>query len=485
MNPFSFKTYFLCLCLVAAVMLGSSLFSFSDAGIAVASAQSDQVFFGNLHSHTSYSDGSGTPEEAYKHARDAQNAKLDFMALTEHNHAEALGPDGRGIGTEPALYKGSGSESLISTARRMTEDGRFVALYGQEFSTISSGNHVNVFEIGEVIGVQKGRFDLLLDFLATNKDSAGQPAIIMFNHPKNTLEVEAKEYGRDDFGTAENWVKRMGAQARLIQIINGPGQAAGENLDPARPDEDAFFKYLNMGFKVAPTADQDNHEKNWGSATPARTAIVAPALTKVNVLDALRRRHVYATEDKNLKVVIKVNGRLCGDVISPVPVGELSIEYRIADSDEPNAEYAIQVFRDAVGGPTAQMVTSVSTEPGGGSGMIEDIAISNAPQYIFFKIVQFNEDGDEEYVWTAPVWFQNQPDEVIVTPGPGFNPGGPGTTPPPAADKAVASRNSNTFHVSGSCFDAQRIKPANLVKGAEARRGRHQHSGCPRTTGPR
>jgi len=484
MKPFSFKTYFLCLCLVAAVMVGSSILSFSEVRVAVAASLSDQVFFGNLHSHTSYSDGSGTPDEAYKHARDAQNAKLDFMALTEHNHAEALGPDGIGIATQPALYKGADANSLISTARRLTEDGRFVALYGQEFSTISSGNHVNVFEIGEVIGVQKGRFDLLLDFLATNKDSTGQPAIIMLNHPKNTLEVEAKEYGRDDFSTLDNWVKRMGAQARLIQIINGPGQAAGDNHDPARPDEDAFFKYLNLGFKVAPTADQDNHEKNWGSATPARTAIVAPTLTKASVLDALRRRHVYATEDKNLKVVIKVNGHLCGDVISPVPVGELSIEYRIEDADEPNAEYAIQVFRDAVGGPAAQMATSVSTAAGGGSGVIEDVVISTAsPQYLFFKVVQFNENGDEEYAWTAPVWFQSQP-EVIVTPGPGPGPG-PGTTPPPATDKAVASRNSNTFHVSNQCFDAQRIKPANLVKGAEARRGRHQHPGCPRTTGPR
>jgi len=211
------------------------------------------------------------------------------MALTEHNHAEALGSDNRGIATEPALYKGSGADSLISTARRMTQDGQFVALYGQEFSTISSGNHVNVLDIGEVIGVQKGRFDLLLDFLAANRDSSGQPALIMLNHPKNTLEVEAKEYGRDDFGSFDNWVKRMGAQVRLIQLINGPGQTPGENLSPARPDENAFLKYLNMGFKVAPTADQDNHLKNWGSATTARTAIVATSLTKVSVLDALRR----------------------------------------------------------------------------------------------------------------------------------------------------------------------------------------------------
>ena len=47
------------------------------------------AFFGNLHSHTSYSDGSGSPAEAYAHARD--EAKRHFLALTEHNHAEALG----------------------------------------------------------------------------------------------------------------------------------------------------------------------------------------------------------------------------------------------------------------------------------------------------------------------------------------------------------------------------------------------------------
>lgn len=84
------------------------------------------------------------------------------------------------------------------------------------------------------------------------------------------------------------------------------------------------------------------------------------------LLSLLLPRRAIRSSLETSKVVIKVNGRLFGDVISPVPVGELSIEYRIEDEDEPNAEYATQVFRDAVGGPTAQMVTSVSTEAGGG-----------------------------------------------------------------------------------------------------------------------
>ena len=37
------------------------------------------VYFGNLHSHTAYSDGTGTPREAYDHAR--TQGRIDFLAI--------------------------------------------------------------------------------------------------------------------------------------------------------------------------------------------------------------------------------------------------------------------------------------------------------------------------------------------------------------------------------------------------------------------
>lgn len=75
----------------------------------VASAQTEKVFFGNLHSHTSYSDGSGLPSEAYEHAREAG---LDFLVISDHNHkqaengAKADRRDGILIGKDPTLYVG-------------------------------------------------------------------------------------------------------------------------------------------------------------------------------------------------------------------------------------------------------------------------------------------------------------------------------------------------------------------------------------------
>jgi hypothetical protein len=116
------------------------------------SAQAEKVFFGNLHSHTSYSDGSGTPDETYHHAHEV--AHLDFLAITEHNHAQceegasADRKDGIMIATSPQLYTGPDESALMPEAQKWTTDGQFVALYGQEFSSISKGNHINVFKVG-------------------------------------------------------------------------------------------------------------------------------------------------------------------------------------------------------------------------------------------------------------------------------------------------------------------------------------------------
>src|SRR3954447_15448391 len=89
-----------------------------------ASRAEEKVYFGLLHGHTSFSDGSGKPDDAFKMARDAG---LSFFAVTEHNHKQAAGPDG--IFLTPALHS-----DLVKSARDHTKDGQFVAIWGQEVS---------------------------------------------------------------------------------------------------------------------------------------------------------------------------------------------------------------------------------------------------------------------------------------------------------------------------------------------------------------
>lgn len=436
-----------------------------DAGPVVATSTARgflNVYFGNLHAHTSYSDGVEEPNTAFLHARDV--GKLDFMALTEHNHNQA----GR-IADDHALYSGMGPNSLISIANRLTENGRFVALYGQEFSTISAGNHMNVLDVPAVIDVPNGAFGQLLNtWLPAHQDTLGGLAVLLLNHPAIASSSPDKEYGRDDFGSEAEWIRRVGSEAAMIAMINGPSHATGEGIKPSPPAESEVFRYLNLGFHLAPTADQDNHKSTWGTITNARTAVIADDLSKAALLRAMKARHVYATEDKNLRIVCRVNGQLCGDQLSPVPpVGsELSIELTIHDDDEPAASYKIDVFSDHIGGEPAHDPIEVVSITGNTVTpfRIEDIRYNGGSQYVFFRIRQLTEDGDEDRAWTAPVWI-----EAGATPLP----------PPEDNSRVVASRHSSIYHIDPNCAGAKAIKPANKIFGAEAKRDRTAHVNCP------
>jgi histidinol phosphatase-like PHP family hydrolase len=99
-----------------------------------------KVYFGLMHAHTSFSDGEGTPDDAYTMAKEAS---LDFFAITEHNHNQAVGNDD--IFLTETLY-----DELQESAARHTVDGEFLAIWGQEVSTISKGNHENIFFASDI-----------------------------------------------------------------------------------------------------------------------------------------------------------------------------------------------------------------------------------------------------------------------------------------------------------------------------------------------
>ena len=363
------------------------------------------VFFGNLHSHTALSDGSGTPSEAYTRARDV--AGLDFLAITEHNHAQA-----GDIANNHALYTGPGNLSLIPTANAFTEEGVFVALYGQEFSSISRGNHVNVLDAPAVIDVANGDFRALIeDWLPLNLDTQGQPPLLLLNHPM--LGPNDLEYGIDDFADEAAWLAALDPRASLMNLMNGPSHDDGTGLEPGTPSESEFRRYLNIGLHVAPTADQDNHKRNWGDATDARTAVLAPILTKASLLTAMRQRRVYATKDPNLRLVYRLNGELLGSRIQgadvPAAGTALTLSLEIADDDEPMAAYVVEVFADEVGGAVSSAPLRTQNVSGNGTHMISGVSYQGGSQYVYLRVKQAGVDT----AWTAPVWL-----EPVATPTP-------------------------------------------------------------------
>lgn len=388
-----------------------------------AAAQTDQVRFGNLHAHTSYSDGLGLPREAYEMAC---NAGLDFFAITEHNHEDGDGTglrrDGQLIGVQPALYRGT-PDSLVEAADALDRPGDCVTIYGQEFSTISQGNHVNVFDVGEVIEVPNGEFDQLLEWMGTHRDGGGEPALLQFNHPASGRKA-LKDYGRDDFGEGDEaaWLQTMPRHVSLIEVFNAPALKDGEG-QRTHDRSSLYRRYLNLGFHLAPSVGHDNHFPNWGTSTEARVAVITPDFSRRGIIEALRARHAYASEDRSLRVVFRSGAALQGDIAPPFEEGaELPLTVQIVDDDEPDALYRVDVFQDVAGGPVSNSPVE-SFEFVGNQPVpvpLEGVRFGREGEYVFLRITQQADEladdaggeHDEEHpledtVWTAPIWFES------------------------------------------------------------------------------
>ncbi len=228
-----------------------------------------RIYFGNLHAHSRCSDGRGSPEAGFSWARD--QARYDFYAITDH--AESL--------------TASEWTELGAQADAFTRDGAFVALRGFEWSHRGQG-HVNVFDTEDFVSARsKPKLSSFYDWLAR------QDGIAQLNHP-----------GREP-GLFEQLAFRERVNDNIATIETGnrdTGNAEGEFLPH-------YHAALGRGFWIAPTSNQDNHRLRTNAH---RTAIVARSLTRASLLEALRNRRVYSSDDPNLRLTFQLGEEWMG-----------------------------------------------------------------------------------------------------------------------------------------------------------------------------
>jgi hypothetical protein len=417
MKKSSFPTRFIVAFSGAAFVISLTLFfSGANSGAIPQPPSAPKFYFGNFHAHTSYSDGSGTPKEAYRYAR--ETGELDFLAITEHNHAKAGPTEGERkddllIATDPSLYP-----KLISDANAANEDNAFVAIYGQEFSTMSKGNHTNIFMANKVISTPNGEYEKVF---SSDWMTGFGVQVIQLNHPwdgkdSNKKKMSAKavgsskdtNYGFNRFPSAPAFVRALDGRATMIEVINGPGLSNPEEdevlFGTVKP---AFYiAYLNLGLHLAPTGDQDNHYRTWGTLSETRTVVVAPRLTRSEILRAMKERRVYASEDKDLKVLFTVNGKLMGSINPRLATGGIAkISVSIKDEDEPNSAYRVSIFYDSGPGDAEATRVGVLNVNNNASGIFTHSPTADKGYY--FLVVTSTADANEGYsAWTAPVWFE-------------------------------------------------------------------------------
>ena len=208
---------------------------------------------------------------------------------------------------------------------------------------------------------------------------------------------------------------------------------------------------------MAPTANQDNHFRTWRTITRARTAVLAETLTKQNILTTLKARRLYATEDENLEVRFTINGHQMGEIVQPGQQVDLVIAIELADLDEPQAEYVVELYTDSVGGVLISDAVNVAERQGNGGVTFEGYSYEAGAVFYFVKIIQEGQDG-EDLVWTAPLWFGSGQESASDEPA-----------------LYVYSRHSTVYH-HANCADVARIKLENRREGDTPPEGRRLHT---------
>jgi FlgD Ig-like domain len=325
-----------------------------------------QVFWGNMHSHTDLSDGftGGSPLRAFTYARDTAN--VDILAITDHSH----------------YLTQSEYTSLRALSDQFNAAGGFVAIPAQELGIANSDGygHMNVWDAPSAAG--SGAWENLsvaYDFvIAANKPVA-------FNHPV-TMNGESMW---------NNFAYDFSADAVVegIEVRNGKRSSDYESQ---------YFQVLANGWHVGALANQDNHQGKWGDQQNQNsgndiylTGILADALTKDAVMEALANRRFYACEINPVNDRVTLNfsadGRIMGSIYDS---GDRTIAITASAASVTSNLSTYNLYRNGsiikTGsiGSTSWNFTHTDTVPADGD------------YYYFLRLQQ----ADFDKTWSSPIW---------------------------------------------------------------------------------
>jgi hypothetical protein len=318
-----------------------------------------EVYYGNYHAHTSNSDGEGTPQDAFVHARDV--AGLDVMVVTDH--LEQLYEL---WGTDSGEYGDCKDTALLETVA-----GTFVAMcgfeYGSGFQGLNSTGHNNVFFSPDLFPMVQTDFHDFYNTLVGCADCVGQ-----FNHPgdETTQTWNDFEYFTD-----------VDQKMSLFEF-NGAG-----------PAWDLLFAALDMGWHVSPMLNQDNHSADWGTANDHRSGFYLEDLSAASIRQAMLDRRSFMTEDKNASIVLMAESTCwMGSILGGVQTIQLDVTAE--DIDAADSFDTIELY-----GTTQTLLHSCACTGQTTCTCSHQLDVT-AATYVVARAVQT--DGD--ILVSAPIW---------------------------------------------------------------------------------
>jgi len=341
-----------------------------------AGSQPFNLYWGDIHGHSTVSDGLRSPDDYYRYARDV--SRMDFAALSDH---------------EPGWCRSGRGPEMWDLVRRKAveyhEPGRFVTFSGYEWTSGRYGHkciyyltddqpvfavcHPDCDTPAKLYAALEGRRAMVI-----THHTAGGPAPADLSLIDPAWEPLVEIYSCHGCSDAE------GVGRRLWRFSEGRGFYV----------QDA----LNQGYHFGIIGGSDTHTSDPGnplvdhplSPHPYRVgimAVYASELTREALWEAMWARRVYGTTGERILVDFRVDGHIMGEEVrlSSPPLLEVLVA-----GTAPLAR--VEVIRNG------EVILTQQTDARDLSFAWQEEEMHSG--YYYLRVTQ----SDEEMAWSSPIW---------------------------------------------------------------------------------
>jgi hypothetical protein len=375
----------------------------------------NSYYFGTLHSHSDYSDGNQdlpgyTPTDDYNYAMTAQC--MDYLGISEHNHFSTPDNPGNRLST---YHQGINEATTFSATHP-----NFLALYGMEWGVISGGGHVVVYgngmnnlfgwESGSGVWGSSNNYDVYVAkndytgpsglFKTINSFSA-QKTFGSLAHPNLT-----------DYNNLANMPYSAAADSAISATAVESGPSASTNTTYSNPGSSMSYLWyyqtlLSKGYHLGPVIDHDNHKTTFGKTTYARTAIVAPTLSRADIVTAMYNMNFYATQDCDSKVDFMINARMIGSVFTDRYAPVISV--KLTDATTSTSSAVIRLFYGQPG--SGLLPVQIDSVIGNTYNFTHNSLLDKSTGYYYIDI----SNGTGRII-TSPIWYTRNDNNGYILP---------------------------------------------------------------------
>lgn len=358
-------------------------------------------YTGEFHAHTSVSDGSELPGDAFHFVHDETDA--DFFAVTEHDvmydlrNGDDFIDDWRDAASAEWRYVHEQADAFNASQDEL------VAVPGIENTWYDGTGHINVFNTdwkataraqsaGSIDGFANGfgtgdmKYDMYTFFARLKQDP---DAIAQFNHPSTT--------SKGNFFGFNGLDREVDDRIDLIEV-----KIAGQIPQ--------YQLALDKGWHLAPVFNGDEHQPNWVQSAKPITGIWAADHSLDSLYAAMRARTLYSTQDPDVVLGFGANGRPMGSIL-PAGTTAVDVDVVLDDPDASSPFTSVQLIGN--GGAVVHTFAGVS---GGSLHLTRSVPTSDG-DFFYVKATQ----ADGSFAISAPIWVgettrgANYAPEITVT----------------------------------------------------------------------